>query len=150
MDASVITGLAALLGSATGATAAITTAWINEHSKTVRERAHLETHKRETLYGDFITEASRLAADAYGHSLDNPEKLVKLFATMARIRLMASDAVVEAAEACCTSILELYAKPNHSVGEIYDIARSHEWDIFKHFSDVCRGELKKFTMRGIP
>jgi len=137
--------MAAVAGSLTGAAAAIATAWINEHSKTVRERAHVESHKREVLYGDFITEASHLTADAFGHSLESPEKLVKLFATMARIRLVASDAVVKAAEECCATLLELYARPNRAIGEIYVVTRSPEWDIFKNFSDVCRSDLKRYS-----
>ncbi len=50
-----------------GAAAAIATTWISQKSQTVRERAKWETRKRETLYGDFITEASRLIADAFDH-----------------------------------------------------------------------------------
>ena len=145
MEPAMLTGMAAVTGSLTGAAASIATAWINEHSKSIRERAHLEIHKREVLYGDFITEASHLTADAFEHSLDSPEKLVKLFATMARIRLVASDAVVKVAEECCAAILELYARPNRTIGEIYDVTRSPEWNIFKNFSDVCRSDLKKFS-----
>ena len=73
MDANLITALAGVLGSVTGASAAIATTWISQRSQTVRERAKWETRKRETLYGDFITEASRLFADAFDHSLDKPK-----------------------------------------------------------------------------
>jgi hypothetical protein len=64
VDANLITALAAALGSVIGASAAIATTWISQKSQTTRERAKWETRKRETLYGDFITEASRLIADA--------------------------------------------------------------------------------------
>jgi hypothetical protein len=46
-----------VLGSVSGASAAIATTWISQKSQTVRERAKWETRKRETLYGDFITDA---------------------------------------------------------------------------------------------
>jgi hypothetical protein len=46
-----------VLGSASGASVAIATTWISQKSQTVRERAKWETRKRETLYGDFITDA---------------------------------------------------------------------------------------------
>ena len=88
-------------GSSDGASAAIATTWISQKSQTTRERAKWETRKRETLYGDFITEASHLAADAFDHSLDKPETLVKLYANLGRIRLVSSDAVLAAAEECC-------------------------------------------------
>jgi hypothetical protein len=59
MDANLITALAGVLGSLSGASAAIATTWISQKSQTIRERAKLETRKRETLYGEFITEAAR-------------------------------------------------------------------------------------------
>jgi hypothetical protein len=76
VDANLITGLAGVLGSVSGASAAIATTWIAQKSQTVRERAKSETRKREILYGDFITEASRLVVDAWDHSLDRPDTLV--------------------------------------------------------------------------
>jgi hypothetical protein len=57
VDANLITGLTGVLGSVRGASAAIATTWISQKSETTRERAKWETRKRETLYGDFITEA---------------------------------------------------------------------------------------------
>jgi hypothetical protein len=76
VDANLITGLAGVLGSVSGASAAIATTWIAQKSQTVRERAKSETRKREILYGEFITEASRLVVDAWDHSLDRPGTLV--------------------------------------------------------------------------
>jgi hypothetical protein len=76
VDANLITGLAGVLGSVSGASAAIATTWIAQKGQTVRERAKSETRKREILYGDFITEASRLVVDAWDHSLDRPDTLV--------------------------------------------------------------------------
>ena len=64
MDANLITALAGVLGSVSGASAAIATTWISQKSQTRRDLAKSETRKRETLYGDFITEASQRLADA--------------------------------------------------------------------------------------
>ena len=61
MNANLITALAGILGSLSGASAAIATTWIAQKNQTVRERAKWETRKREALYGEFITE-KRLAA----------------------------------------------------------------------------------------
>ena len=46
-----------MLGSVSGASAAIATTWISQKSQTVRERAKWKTRKHEAIYGDFITEA---------------------------------------------------------------------------------------------
>ena len=146
MDANLITGLAGLLGSVTGASAAIATTWISQKSQTVRERAKWETRKRETLYGDFITEGSYLVADAFDHSLDKPETLVKLYANLGRIRLVSSDAVLAAAEECCDRILKLYAEPNRTMAEISTTLHGGEFEEFKLFSDACRVELRKYSV----
>ena len=111
MDANLITASAGVLGAVSGASAAIATTWITQKSQTIRERAKSETRKRETLYGDFITEASQRLADAFDHSLDKPDTLVKLYAILGRIRLMSSDVVLTAAEECCDRVVDLYAKP---------------------------------------
>ena len=145
MDANLITALAGALGSVTGASAAIATTWISQKSQTVRERAKWETRKRETLYGDFITEASQRLANAFDHSLDSPETLVKLGAILGRIRLVSSDAVLVAAEECFDRIVELYAKPNRTMDELVTTLHSGEFEVLEHFSDACRVELRRYS-----
>jgi len=145
VDANLVTGLAGVLGSLSGASAAIATTWIAQKSQTVRERAKSETSKRETLYGHFITEASQRLADAFDHSLDEPEKLVKLYAVLGRIRLVSSDAVLTAAEECCDRVVDLYSEPNRKIDEIFTTLHSGELEVLKQFSDACRVELRKYS-----
>ena len=66
---------------------------------------------RESLYGEFITEASRLAVEGLNHSLEQPETFVKLYGLLGRIRLVAADDVLAAAEACCREIVKSVCKP---------------------------------------
>src|SRR5262245_23658858 len=115
MDSAMITGMAAVLGSLSGAAASIMTAWMTQRSQRIRERAQAELHKREVLYGEFIIETTRLTADAMDHSLEHPEVLFKVYAILCRIRLVASAAVVEGAEKCCQYIVDMYSKPNLTV-----------------------------------
>ena len=129
-----------------GASAAIATTWISQKSQTVRERSKWETRKRETLYGDFITEASQRLANAFDHSLDSPETIVKLGALLGRIRLVSSDAVLTAAEECFDRIVELYAKPNRTMAELVTTLHSGEFEVLEHFSDACRIELRKYSV----
>jgi hypothetical protein len=145
MDQNLITAMAGVLGSVSGASAAIATTWISQKSQTTRERAKWETRKRETLYGDFITEASQQLANAFDHSLDSPETIVKLGALLGRIRLVSSDAVLTAAEECFERIVELYAKPNRTIAEVFTTLRSGEFEFLKRFSDACRVELRKYS-----
>jgi len=144
MNANLITALAGVLGSLSGASAAIATTWISQKSQTIRERAKSETRKRETLYGEFITEASQQLPNAFDHSLDKPETLVKLYAILGRIRLVSSDAVLSAAEECCDRVVDLYAKPNRTMAEISATLHSGEFEVFKDFSAACRVELRRY------
>jgi hypothetical protein len=41
--------------------------------------------RREALYGEFIWEASKLFADAFEHELDDPAKLVQLYAIVGSV-----------------------------------------------------------------
>ncbi|HEV2714979.1 MAG TPA: hypothetical protein VGU64_06905 [Terriglobales bacterium] len=137
--------MAAVLGSVAGASAAIATTWISQRSQTRRELAKSEMRKRETLYGEFITEAARLLSDAFDHTLDEPETLVKLYAVLGRIRLISSEAVFNAAEECSNRILDVYAMPNRTVDELIVAIRSDEMAFLRKFSDACRVELRKFS-----
>src|SRR5260370_18284049 len=107
MKANLIRAMAGVLGSVSGASAAIATTWISQKSQTIRERAKSETRKRETLYGDFITEASQQLANAFDHSLDKPGTLVKLYAILGPIRRLSSDAALTAADVCCVRVVDL-------------------------------------------
>src|SRR6266550_7264406 len=145
MDQNLITAMAGVLGSVSGASAAIATTWISQKSQTICERAESETRKRETLYGDFITEASQRLADAFDHSLDKPATLVKLYAILGRIRLVSSDAVLTAAEECCDRVVDLYAKTNRTMAEIFTTLHGGEFEFLKDFSEACRVELRKYA-----
>ena len=136
MDANLITALAGVLGSVSGASAAIATTWIAQRNQTVRERAKWETRKRETLYGDFITEASRLVADAFDHSLDKPETLVNLYVILGGVRHVSSEAVLVAAEEVSDRIVKLYAEPNRQIDELFTTLHS----------GACRVELRKYSV----
>ena len=141
METSIITALAAAGGSIVGAAASVTTTWINQHKQTVRELAQARRRDRETLYGEFITEASRLAVDAVAHSLEKLEKLVVLYGILGRIRLISSPDVLKEAEKCCRRIVDLYARPNISIDQIGDSFDPDKIDPLKSFSSVCRTEL---------
>ena len=144
-DTSIITALAAAGGSIVGAAATVTTTWINQRNQTVREQTQARVRERETLYGEFITEASRLAVDAMSHSLESLEKLVILYGIIGRIRLISSEEVLAEAEKCCRRIVDLYARPNITVEQVRALLDSDELDPLKPFSATCRAELVKIT-----
>lgn len=145
MDTHIIALVAAAVGSTVGAAASVTATWISQHKQTVRELTQSRLRERESLYGEFITEASRLAVDAVSHSLDTLEKLVILYGVLGRIRLVSSEEVLAEAEKCCRRIVELYSKPNLAVEQVGATFDPDELDPLKSFSSVCRAELLLIT-----
>jgi hypothetical protein len=148
METSVITALAAAGGSLVGASASVMTTWITQRTQSDRELTQSKLRERETLYGEFITEASRLAVDAASHTLENPEKLVILYGIIGRIRLVSSDEVLAESEKCGRRIFELYGNPNFSVDELRASFDFDRLDPLKSFSCACRAELIKIGTNG--
>ena len=64
----------------------------------------LDCTRREALYGDFIREASKLFVDAFEHDLDDPAKLLHLYAIVSTIRLFGRTRTIEEAERVMTRI----------------------------------------------
>ena len=145
MDSTLLTALAAALGSLVGAVASVATTLITQRKQTLRESRAEKLHERESLYGEFITEASRLVVDALAHSLERPETLVKLYGILGRIRLTCGERILAEAEACCHRIVDLYLKPNMTVEQVRAAFEADEFDPLKAFSSACRAEFLEIT-----
>src|ERR1700720_964654 len=112
MDPAILSALAAVLGSAVGGSATLGTAWITQKTLSRRELVGAEIRKRETLYGEFIAECSKLLIDALDHTLDSPDRLFQIYALQNRIRLTSSDAVVADADQALRRIVKQYFAEN--------------------------------------
>jgi hypothetical protein len=148
MDSTIITAVAAAGGSLVGAAATSVTTWITQRTQTVHAEREEKLRNREALYGEFITEASRLTVEALGHSLEQPDTFVKLYGITGRIRLVATNPVLDAAEACIRQIIDLYAKPNMTVEQIRRAFECDGLDPIKDFSVACRKELLQIAGGG--
>jgi hypothetical protein len=140
-----ITATAALLGSLAGASASIVTNWMTECSQFARLHAVEELRRRQLLYEEFIKDASNSVIDSLTNSLDRPDKFVKLYSNVSRIRLLSSPPVLTAAEECCRQIVELYSKPNMTVEEIRTSFEVNHFDPVREFSAARRAELHQFA-----
>lgn len=147
MDSTLVSAMAGVLGSLAGGSATVAAAWVTQRTLGTREAARAEVDKRESLYGDFIGECSKLLIDSLAHSLEGPQQLVPAYALLNRIRLSASDAVLTEAEGILRQITEQYFLPNRFVEELCAIARAESADPLKSFSDACRVELKSLRSR---
>ena len=141
MDIAWVGALAGVLGSVVGGSASITTAWLTQRSQNVRELVRDEMHKREALYGEFVGECAKLLMDAFTHTLEKPETLLRAYALINRIRLCASPAVLNEAERLVVRITDQYFASNLAVEELRRVAQSTEADPMQSFGEACRAEL---------
>ena len=148
MDSTFLTAVAAACGSLVGAAATSVTTWITQRTQTVHAEREEKLRSREALYGEFIAEASRLTMEALCHSLERPDTFVKLYGITGRIRLVATDPVLAAADASIRQIIDLYAKPNLTVEQIRLAFERDRLDPVEDFSVACRKELLKIAGGG--
>jgi hypothetical protein len=145
MDSPLMTAIAAGLGSMAGASATIVTTFLTQRTQAARANMEWQLRVRESLYSEFITEASRVSVDALVHSLDQPEQLVTLYGILSRIRLIAGPDVLSKAESICRRIVKLYKEPNLTSDQIRSAFESKELDPLKEFSAACRAELRAMS-----
>jgi hypothetical protein len=147
MDTAIISALSAVLGSLVGGGASFATAWVNQKNQGRRKILLAQIERRQALYGEFITECSKLAIDAMDHSLEDPRKLFEVYALQNRIRLTSSDAVVAAGETTVRMILRQYYAPNLKSEDFQRMVMTpHPGtdspnDPLRPFSEACRREL---------
>jgi len=148
MEQSIISALAAVLGSLVGGASTITTAWFTQKAQSRRESVNAEIRRREGVYTEFINECSKLAIDAFNQSLENPGTLMNAYALLNRIRLTSSDAVVDAADQIIKGIVEQYFRPNLSMEELQKMTAAGRADPLKAFSVSAREELRRLSRGG--
>ena len=147
MDTMILTAMSGVLGSLVGGSATVATAWVTQKTVNRRELIQTEIRKRETLYGEFIGECAKLLVDAFTHTLDQPEKLLPIYAQINRIRLCASQPVLIEAERVLRRITEQYFLKNLTIEELTRLARSEDVDPLKAFGEACRAEIKSMRTR---
>ena len=133
--------LSAIGGALVGALGSTVSAWMAQRHQDRWELVKKRVSGLEQLYADFINEAARLLVDAVQHSLDDPSKLVPIYALISRIRLSSSTEVIDTGEHVVDAILATYFEPNLGPGEIRSAASKHAGDL-RGFSNACRRELE--------
>jgi len=143
MDAAYFSAFAALAGSVIGGLTSLGTSWLTQHSQLGAQRFARNLERRETLYRDFIDEASRLYVDAFEHEQTELSNLVKLFAMVSQMRVVSSPKVVDDADKVVRLIVETYLAPNKAFGDLESILQGHTIDPLRQFSEACRDELQE-------
>lgn len=148
MNSTIVGVLAALAGSSIGVLAPVFSTYVLQRGLTLREMSNREISLRETLYSDFIQEASRVYLISLTHILENLDDLVALYALVSRIRLFASEPVVTAAEDLVRRIVEHFGNPNLTTEQIRAAALAAKADPLDVFSFACRKELQDLLRKG--
>lgn len=140
MNAGYVSALAALAGSAIGALASFATTWMTQRFQDRAQRLSQTLARREHLYGDFIDEASRLFGDALTHRLENPSKMVALYAIRSKLLLFASPPVITEANRVMERIAKAHRTDLDELAAAEQVERDH-LDVLRGFAEACREEL---------
>jgi hypothetical protein len=147
MDSTLTGILAALGGSVIGATTPVLSNFVLQRSVTQRELTNREIAQREELYSEFIRQGTACYAKALAQSLDGIDEIVAMYALVNRIRLFASESVLEAAEVFVKKLVEKFGEKNMSIDQIKSIALEQHVDPLNDFALKCRSELREVYAR---
>ena len=144
MNPAYISAISVLCGSAIGALASLVTPRLAKRHEHEMQRRRQENVRCERIFLEFIDRASQAFVDALVHtSIENPSKLVPLYATMGKLRLFASEETVAAAERVMNRVIETYYAPKLEFQVRPTVDASS--DILREFSETCRDELRELS-----
>jgi hypothetical protein len=143
MDSAWITAFSAVMGSLVGGFTSFVTTYANQRHQYRRDFLSKQFAQRETLYSEFINEAARLSIESLDRQMEKASGLVTIYALHNRIRLNASEEVIQAADHTIENIIQSYKRPNMTAEEIRNGAYLNIEDPLKEFGEACRNELNK-------
>lgn len=141
MDAAYVSAVSGVLGVTVGGLTSFFSMWMTQRLQLADANRHARKAKLEALFGDFISEATRLYIDALSHEKDEVDDFVRLYALVAKIRFQASRDVVAAAEQAMDTITATYLSPNRTLHELRGLAVTGEVNFLREFGECCRREM---------
>ena len=93
-----LSAVAALVGTFVGGITSIATSWLGQQRQTKEQRRAREKDELQALYKQFIQDASKLYVDALEHNTTEIPKLVDIYATLNRMRVLSSPKVIAEAD----------------------------------------------------
>ncbi len=146
IDPAILSPVSVLLGALAGGGASLCAAIYTQHSQNRLQRVTSEIVKRETVYADFVMNASNLLLKAYvrdENALGGEEQ--RLNGLINRMRLFAPSDVVKGAEAVLRAIVEISLKPGIELRRLANeaLSESLDPDPLLSFSSICRADLDK-------
>lgn len=147
MDASAISALAALAGTAVGGLTSVLANWLTHRVQVRAQWLQHEKNRRQILYRDFIEEASKCYIDALQHDEADVPGLVGLYAKLSRTRILSSKTVGDVADSITRKILDAYLEPDTRFTELRDLTKNTTIDLLREFSTACREEFEDMQTR---
>ena len=141
-SAAYLSAVAALVGTFVGGITSIATSWLGQQRQTKEQRRAREKDELQALYKQFIQDASKLYVDALEHDSTEMSKLVDIYATLNRMRVLSSPKVIAAADKALRMIVDTYAKENTTFSGIKQLIDHGFPDPLRAFSEACHEELK--------
>ena len=143
MDPAILSAASALTGSLIGGVSTLTASWLSQRGQFRAQALVHEAVKRETLYAEFIIEASKRLTEAWSRQAESPEVIAGLYSALDRMRLTSSTEVIRVAEQVVSQVLDAYAEANKSFDELRELVRKEdEFDPLRDFAEACRTELR--------
>ena len=146
IDSALLSSGAALMGALIGGGASLVVAVYTQRYQDRLQRIAQEITKRETVYADFVMNASNMLLTAYVQdhdkiALSGAEQ--RFIGLINRMRLFAPPDVVGEAEAVLKAIIEISLKPGVDLRQLAReaLSRSLDPDPFLTFCRVCRADL---------
>jgi len=148
VDTAIISALAAVGGSSVGALTPVLSNYVTQRAVSRREMFNHQLAQRETLYSDFISAASKLFARSLSATVGELDEIVALYAIVSRIRLVATESVLRAAEEITREIVRHFGDPNLDFEHIRTALLQSSADPLQKFSLACREELMEIVRLG--
>ena len=138
-----LSAAAALVGTFVGGITSVATSWLGQQRQTKEQRKAREKEALQELYKQFIDNASRLYLDALEHNTTEMSKLVDIYSTLNRMRVLSSPKVVAAADSALRVIVGVYANQNATFAGVRQSIGHGFLDPLRPFSEACHEELKE-------
>jgi len=142
LDSTLFSTGAALAGTVIGGLTSFLTAWVSQNVQARNQRRAAESARRQELYGAFMDELAQLYARALRAETMDYGDLVKVFALRGRITLMASPAVIAAAERAVKFVTDLYLGPALTPDKVRQMMDEPNADAIGEFARLCREEMQ--------
>jgi hypothetical protein len=141
MDSAILSATSGLIGSLVGGVSTFAASWLSTRNQYRTQTLVQQVVRREALYAEFIGEATKCLTDAWSHQAVSPEVIAGLFGAAERIRLMASEPVIEAADEVIRHVIEAYSAPVRTFEDLRQSVEARQFrNPLRDFTQACRSE----------